>query len=93
VTYDPHPIDTSNVKLDEALLQLTERLAQNTHDLWARRRLSEGWSYGLERDDATKEHPCLVPYDQLLESEKQYDRITAMEAIKAIITLGYRIER
>ena len=91
--YKPAPIETSGVKLSEDLRDLTELLARNTHDNWARQRLSEGWRYGPERNDARQEHPCLVPYEQLPEAEKEYDRTTAMETIKAIIALGYRIEK
>ncbi len=89
----PHPIDTSRVALSKELLELTERLAENAHDIWATRRMSEGWTYGLKRDDAAKKHPDLVPYSALVESEKEYDRQTAMETLKAIKALGYRIER
>ena len=93
MSYEPAPIDTSRVTLSEDLRQLTEVLAHNTHDLWAQKRLTEGWSYGPERDDTRKTHPDLVPYGQLPESEKEYDRITAMATLKAILALGYRIER
>jgi len=91
--YNPAPIETSGVRLSEDLRGLTELLARNAHDNWARQRLSEGWRYGPERNDARQEHPCLVPYEQLPEAEKEYDRTTAMETIKAIIALGYRIEK
>jgi hypothetical protein len=91
--YEPRPIDTSKVKLSEQLLQLTEQLAENAHDNWAMRRLAEGWTWGPERDDAVKNHPHLVPYGDLPDSEKHYDRDTAMETLRAIIALGYRIER
>ena len=89
--YQPRPIDTSGVALPTELAPLIERLAENSHDLWARQRLSQGWTFGPQRDDARKLHPCLVPYDQLPESEKEYDRITALGALKAILKLGYRI--
>jgi ryanodine receptor 2 len=92
VEYDPEPIDTSRVALGEQVLQLRELLAKNAHDVWARQRLREGWRYGAVRDDARKEHPCLVPYEQLPESEKEYDRATALETLRAILALGYRIE-
>ena len=92
-SYEPRPIDTSSVELPDHLLRLTERLAENTHDNWARLRLSQGWTWGPSRDDARKKHPCLVAYAELPESEKEYDRQTAMQALKAIIALGYRIER
>jgi hypothetical protein len=66
-------------------------LAENAHDVWARRRLSEGWRYGPQRDEARKEHPSLVPYENLPESEKEYDRSVAMETLRAILALGYHI--
>ena len=92
MSYIPRPIDTSGIVLTKDILDLTELLAENTHDTWAVQRLREGWCYGPKRDDARKEHPCLIPYKELPESEKEYDRNTAMETIKAIIALGYRIE-
>lgn len=92
-SYEPEPIDTSKVELSDDLVALTEKLAESTHDNWAAQRLGEGWSWGPKRDDAAREHPGLVPYGELPESEKQYDRKTAMETLKAIIALGYRIEK
>jgi len=90
--YDPNPIDTSRVRLSDELVALTERLAANTHDVWAKQRIAEGWTYGPKRDDATKQNPDLVPYSALPESEKEYDRQTAMQTLKAIVALGYRID-
>jgi class 3 adenylate cyclase len=92
VKYKPRPIDTSQITLSEDVLELTELLAKNTHEIWARQRLSERWRYGAERNDERREHPGLVSYDELTEVEKQYDRNTALETLKTIISLGYRIE-
>lgn len=91
--YKPNPIDTSNVALPSDLLELTEKIAQNVHEVWAEGRLKEGWTYGEVRDDAKKETPCLVPYNELPEIEKDYDRNTALETIKLIIKLGYDIKK
>ena len=91
--YQPNPIDTKEVQLSPALLALTERLAENVHENWALGRISEGWTYGAERNDLAKTSPCLIPYDQLTDSEKEYDRKTAMETLKLIVALGYRIEK
>src|SRR5260370_1207032 len=91
MTYEPRPIDTAHVKLTPEILQLTEQLAEHAHDIWAKQRLAEGWALGPQRDDARKQHPCLVPYDKLPESEKQYDRNAAMETLKAILALGYSL--
>jgi ryanodine receptor 2 len=92
MTYKPQPIDTTAVQLRPEILELTERLAENAHDIWAAQRLADGWTYGPQRDDARKKHPCLVPYADLPDSEKQYDRNAALETLKAIIALDYRIE-
>ena len=89
--YTPKPINTDDVELSEELLKLTEKLAENTHEVWAAGRISEGWSYGEERDDINKQTPCLVPYEELDESEKEYDRKTALETLKLIEKLGYKI--
>lgn len=86
-------IDTSKVELTDDILELTELLAKSVHGRWAAQRLSEGWTYGPERNDTRKETPVLVPFEDLPESEKEYDRKTALETLKAIIALGYVIEK
>ena len=91
--YKPDPVDTKNIVLSEELLALTERIAENVHEVWAQGRIAEGWVYGEERNDPLKQTPCLVPYSALSESEKEYDRKTALETIKLMIALGYRIEK
>ena len=91
--YIPQPIDTSDVTLPEALLSLTEAIAENVHDVWALGRIKEGWTYGPEKDTAQKKTPCLVPYADLPDSEKAYDRNTAFETLKLITKLGFTIEK
>ena len=91
--YAPKPMDTSRVDLPESLKELTELLAENVHENWAAGRLADGWRYGNVRDDAHRRTPCLVPYAQLSEEEKDYDRKTALETLKTILALGYRIEK
>ena len=86
--YNPTPIDTSAISLPDDLLDLTECLAESTHDHWALQRMSEGWTFGPRRDDQAKHHPDLVPYADLPDSEKEYDRKTAMETLKAIVRFG-----
>ena len=93
MTYSPDPIDTSSVSLGPELMRLAERLAENTHDVWARERIAQGWKYGPSRRADIKEHPCLVPYAQLSEAEKDYDRNTALETLKLILALGYKITK
>lgn len=89
--YIPNPIDTTDVVLPERLLALTEQIAENVHEVWARQRISEGWVYGPERSTEHKTTPCLVPYSELPEVEKAYDRNTALETLKLITKLGYEI--
>lgn len=89
--YIPQPIDTDDVRLPEELDVLVEQIAKNVHDVWAKNRMEQGWSYGPERDDVLKEHPCLVPYEELSEQEKAYDRDTAMGTLKLICKLGFKI--
>ena len=91
--YQPKPMDTGHIALSDELEALTEKIAANVHEVWAAGRISEGWTYGETRDDALRRTPCLVPYDELPETEKQYDRNTAMETLKFIIALGYTIEK
>ena len=91
--YRPEPIDTSDVILPESLLLLTEQIAANTHDVWAKGRMEEGWAYGKIRDDDAKTSPYLVPYQELPESEKEYDRNTALETLRLIVKMGYAITK
>lgn len=93
MAYEPRPIDTRSVSLPSELLELTERLAEHAHDVWARQRMSDGWTYGARRDDQTKRHPCLLPYAELPESEKEYDRQMTVQTLAAILSLGYEIRR
>lgn len=91
--YNPKPIDTSNIKLSDDLIELRELIASNVHDVWALGRIKEGWKYGEEKSLEKKQTPLLVPYEELPESEKEYDRNTAYETLKLIIKLGYKIEK
>lgn len=91
--YTPNPIDTSDIVLSDELLELTEKIAENVHEVWSEGRMKEGWVFGEVRNDAKKETPCLVPYDELPESEKEYDRRTALGTIKLIMKLGYDIKK
>jgi hypothetical protein len=91
--YKPKPIDTSDIKLTDDLLELKELIAANVHDVWAQGRINEGWTYGDVKDPNKKTTPLLVPYEKLPDSEKEYDRNTALETLKLIIKLGYKINK
>ena len=93
MAYEPKPIDTQGVTLTPDVLALTELLAKHAHDIWALQRIKDGWKFGAKRDDPKKEHPCLIAYDELPDSEKQYDRNASLQTLKAILALGYRIEK
>lgn len=89
--YVPQPIDTKDVVLPKELNSLVEQMAKNVHEIWAETRISQGWTYGPERNDAEKKHPCLVPYEELPEEEKVYDRNTSVETLKFILKSGFDI--
>ena len=91
--YTPKPIDTSDIKLTDDIMELCEKLSKNTHEVWSKNRINDGWVYGEKRDDAQKHHPCLVPYEELPESEKEYDRQTSLETLKLIVKLGYKLTK
>lgn len=89
--YTPSPIDTKGIKLTPELEPLAEEMARNVHEVWAATRMAQGWTYGPQRDDAARKHPCLVPYDELSEDEKTFDRNTSQETIRLIMKLGFKI--
>lgn len=90
-TYTPHPINLDDVQLPPYLEDLKEAIAENVHEVWSAGRIREGWTYGPERDDKLKKHPDIIPYSELTDGEKQFDRETAMNTIKLVIKLGYEI--
>lgn len=89
--YNPQPIDANNFQLPNDLKELMEAIAENGHEVWAKQRKEEGWKYGPERDDKNKKHPDLIPYSDLTESEKEYDRKMAKETLMLVQRLGYKI--
>ena len=91
--YVPQPIDTSDIQLPEELEALVEEMAKNVHEVWAETRIKQGWMYGPERNDKQKKHPCLIPYEELPEEEKEYDRGTSVGTLKLILKLGFRITK
>ena len=91
--YIPQPIDTTDVKLPEDLESLVEQMSKNVHEVWAETRISQGWTFGEKRNDDLKTHPCLVPYEELPEEEKEYDRNTSIGTLKLIMKLGFKISQ
>jgi hypothetical protein len=92
-SYQPNPIDTSNIAVSPELSDLIEKLAHNTHEVWAQKRMQDGWTYGPTRNDAEKQHPDMVAYEDLTEGEKSYDREVVTQVVKVILALGYGIVR
>jgi len=68
-------------------------LAIAEHSRWNASRLIAGWRYGAERNDAQKIHPDLVPYDQLTEVVKDYDRDAIRNLPSLFAELGWEIVR
>ena len=91
--YIPQPIDTNDIVLPKELNELAEMIAKNVHEVWSAGRMKEGWTYGEVRNDAELQHPCLVPFEELTETEKEYDRNTSQETLKLIMKLGFKIVR
>lgn len=89
--YTPQPVDTTDVVLPVELEQLVEEMSKNVHEVWAETRIKQGWTYGEQRNDELKTHPCLVPYEDLSEEEKEYDRNTSIGTLKLIMKLGFKI--
>lgn len=89
--YTPKPFNTDHIELPEELVALTEKIAENVHEVWAQGRIAEGWTFDEKQDSEKKTTPCMVPYDELPESEKDFDRNTAMGTLKLIMALGYKI--
>lgn len=93
IDYNPEPIPTEHIALSDEILELVELLAENAHDIWAAERLRDGWTYGPERDDQARRHPCLLPYSQLPERERDYDRAMVTGSVRAILAFGFTITR
>ena len=91
--YIPNPVDTEQIQLPKELEHLVEEMAKNVHEVWSKTRIEQGWTYGEKRDDVLKQHPCLVPYEELPEEEKVYDRNSSVETLKLIMKLGFKISK
>ena len=89
--YTPNPVDTSHIRLSDDIMALSEKLANNIYEVWSAGRMAEGWVFGRNKDDKLKQHRCLIPYEDLPENEKKFDRATSLETLKTIIHLGFDI--
>lgn len=93
MTYTPRPLELSKVRLPASLDPLIEALSRHSHDVWAAERIKRGWMFGPTRDDTAKTNPCLVPYEDLPEQEKDMDRAMVLGILKAVAALGYEIRK
>ncbi|RXN04322.1 ryanodine receptor 1-like protein [Labeo rohita] len=89
--FTPCPVDTVQIVLPPHLERIREKLAENSHELWAVTRIEQGWTYGLFRDDNKKLHPCLVDFQSLPEPEKNYNLAMSGETLKTLLALGCHV--
>ncbi|XP_054861875.1 ryanodine receptor 3-like isoform X4 [Amphiprion ocellaris] len=90
--YKPSPLDLSDIKLTPGQELLVDKLAENAHNVWAKDRIKQGWTYGIQQDLKSKRNPRLVPYALLDERTKKSNRDSLREAIRTLIGYGYNIE-
>ncbi|KAM6961301.1 ryanodine receptor 3 [Aplochiton taeniatus] len=90
--YKPTPLDLSEVRLTLAQESLVDRLAENAHNVWAKDRVKQGWTYGIQQDVRSKRNPRLVPYALLDERTKKSNRDRLREAIRTLIGYGCNVE-
>lgn len=91
--YVPNPINVDEVVLPEKIAELTEYISENTHEEWAKQRLKEGWTFAPKTNKKLKQSFDLVPYCELIDSEKEYDRKMAMNTLRVLYKIGYRLEK
>lgn len=90
--YKPSPLDLTAVTLTPKMEELIDQLAENTHNLWAKERIGQGWTYGLNEDLDMKRSPHLVPYLKVDEAIKKANRDTASETVRTLLVYGYMLD-
>ena len=90
--YIPKPASMDDVSLPKEMEALTEYIAENSHEEWAKLRMKEGWTYAPKNDKKLKQSQDLIPYCELLDSEKDYDRKMAMHTLKVLYKMGFRFK-
>uniref|UniRef100_A0A8D2L723 Ryanodine receptor 3 n=1 Tax=Varanus komodoensis TaxID=61221 RepID=A0A8D2L723_VARKO len=90
--YKPAPLDLSEVKLLPSQEVLVDKLAENAHNVWAKDRIKQGWTYGIQQELKNKRNPRLVPYTLLDERTKKSNRDSLREAVRTFAGYGYNIE-
>lgn len=87
-TFEPKPFNSSRSILSPTLNELVEMLAENTHEMWAKIRMEEGYKFGRKDDENKKILTSLLPYFFLLEEDKEKNRVSARELVKVITSMG-----
>uniref|UniRef100_A0A8C8D3B2 Ryanodine receptor 3 n=1 Tax=Oncorhynchus tshawytscha TaxID=74940 RepID=A0A8C8D3B2_ONCTS len=90
-SFIPTPVETSQIVMLPYLEKVRDRLAENIHELWAMNKIELGWSYGKIRDDNKRQHPCLVDFPRLPETEKNYNLQMSTETLKTLLALGCHV--
>ncbi|KAH0998941.1 hypothetical protein HUJ05_009475, partial [Dendroctonus ponderosae] len=90
--YKPAPLDLSAITLTAKLEELVDQLAENTHNLWAKERIQQAWTYGLNEDPDMLRSPHLVPYNKVDDAIKKANRDTASETVRTLLVYGYVID-
>ncbi|XP_046677460.1 LOW QUALITY PROTEIN: ryanodine receptor-like [Homalodisca vitripennis] len=90
--YKPAPLDLSAITLNPKMEELVDQLAENTHNLWAKERIQQHWTYGLNEDPDMLRSPHLVPYNKVDEAIKKANRDTASETVRTLLVYGYNLD-
>ena len=90
--YKPAPLDLSAIELNVKMEELVDQLAENTHNVWAKERISQGWTYGLNEDVEKRRSPHLVHYANVDEAIKVANRNTASETVRTLLVYGYVLD-
>uniref|UniRef100_A0A4W6FE05 Ryanodine receptor 2 n=1 Tax=Lates calcarifer TaxID=8187 RepID=A0A4W6FE05_LATCA len=90
--YKPAPLDLSHIKLTSTQEAMVDKLAENAHNVWARDRIHQGWTYGIQQDVKNRRNPRLVPYTLLDERTKKSNKDSLREAVRTLLGYGYNLE-
>jgi hypothetical protein len=91
--YVPNPKLVPIENLPMHIKDELEKMAENVHETWAYQKMAEGWTFGEAYDLMAKKHPSLKPYAELDESQKNYDRNTALATLSFLMNEGIVISK
>ncbi|XP_061823096.1 ryanodine receptor 2 isoform X12 [Nerophis lumbriciformis] len=90
--YKPAPLDLGHIKLTSTQEAMVDKLAENAHNVWARDRIRQGWTYGIQQDVKNRRNPRLVPYSLLDGRTKKSNKDSLREAVRTLLGYGYNLE-